>query len=327
MLQQSNDGRLTVIQGPPGTGKTTVIASFVQTALAGGLSGIWLIAQSNVAVKNIAEKLTDFGLTNWKLLVSMEFFDDWHEHLYTNIRANVITSKDFFAPGFFKELQTTPVILCTLSMLSSLALRRCGGFKAAPLRTLVIDEASQIEIGDYIPLFTSHSSIRNVCFIGDDKQCKYSSCMSSHSDPLHPVTDERMACHFINIPSQEQLHGTSWKNLGECQTILLIASMLQEKNKQFRIITPYDAQRSLIEEHLKLQKLDWEDKCFNVDSFQGHEEDYIVISLVRSTALGFLADLRRTNVMLTRCKKGMIICTSQKFMKRAGVELTCRQAC
>ncbi|KAG1869567.1 AAA domain-containing protein [Suillus subluteus] len=138
------------------------------------------------------------------------------------------------------------------------------------------------------------------------------------SNPQHSVTDERMACHFINIPSQEQLHGTSWKNLGECQTILRIASMLQAKNKQFRIITPYDAQRSLIEERLKLQELDWEDKCFNVDSFQGNEEDYIVISLVRSMALGFLADLRRTNVMLTRCKKGMIICTSQKFMERAG---------
>ncbi|KAG1876597.1 P-loop containing nucleoside triphosphate hydrolase protein [Suillus subalutaceus] len=285
MLQQSNDGRLT----------TTVIASFVQTALAGGLSGIWLIAQSNVAVKNIAEKLTDFGLTNWKLLVSTEFFDDWHEHLYANIRANIITSEDFSAPGFFKELQTTPVILCTLSMLSSFALRRFGGFTAAPLRTLVIDEASQIEIGDYIPLFTSHTSIRKVCFIGDDKQLppygqddiqdlksifevkhlkdhaifldtqyrmppqigKFISeavydCVLK-SDPLHPVTDERMACHFINIPSQEQLHGTSWKNLGECQTILRIASMLQEKNKQFRIITPYDAQRSLIEEGFKAQ--------------------------------------------------------------------------
>ncbi|OJA13659.1 hypothetical protein AZE42_12941, partial [Rhizopogon vesiculosus] len=77
MLGHSNDGRLTVIQGPPGTGKTTVIASFVQTAIAGGLSGIWLIAQSNVAVKNIAEKLADFGLTQWKLLVSKEFFEDW----------------------------------------------------------------------------------------------------------------------------------------------------------------------------------------------------------------------------------------------------------
>jgi regulator of nonsense transcripts 1 len=52
----------------------------------------------------------------------------------------------------------------------------------------------------------------------------------------------------------------------------------------------------------------------------GNEEDHIVISLVRSTALGFLADLRRTNVMLTRCKKSMIICTSQKFMKRAGCD-------
>ncbi|KAG1811375.1 uncharacterized protein BJ212DRAFT_1374047 [Suillus subaureus] len=31
------------------------------------------------------------------------------------------------------------------------------------------------------------------------------------SNPLHPVTTERMACHFINIPSQEQRHGTSWK--------------------------------------------------------------------------------------------------------------------
>ncbi|KAG1741642.1 P-loop containing nucleoside triphosphate hydrolase protein, partial [Suillus lakei] len=272
MLQQSDDGRLTVIQGPPGTGKTTVIASYVQTALAGGLSGIWLVAQSNVAVKNIAEKLAEFGLTNWKLLVSKEFFEYWHEHLYVNIRANIITSEEFFAPGFFKQLQTCPVILCTLSMLSSSALRKNGGFNAAPLRSLVVDEASQIEIGDYIPLFTSHTSIRKVCFIGDDKQLPpygqddiqdlksifevkhlrkdnvifldtqyrmppqigrfiskavYGDLLKSNQQ--HPVTSERMACHFINIPGQEQLHGTSWKNLGECQTIIHIARMLQAK--------------------------------------------------------------------------------------------------
>ena len=39
---------------------------------------------------------------------------------------------------------------------------------------------------------------------------------------------------------------------------------------------------------------------------------------MRSSALGFLADIRRMNVMLTRCKRGMFICTSEKFMKRAG---------
>ncbi|OJA12505.1 hypothetical protein AZE42_10455 [Rhizopogon vesiculosus] len=55
-------------------------------------------------------------------------------------------------------------------MLSSFTLRNFGGFTTAPIKTLVIDEASQIEIGDYIPLFTSHSTIRKVCFIGDNKQ-------------------------------------------------------------------------------------------------------------------------------------------------------------
>ena len=77
MLDQTDSSRTTIIQGPPGTGKTTVIASYVLTAVSAGRSGIWLIAQSNVAVKNIAEKLADFGLTNWKLLVSDEFYSFW----------------------------------------------------------------------------------------------------------------------------------------------------------------------------------------------------------------------------------------------------------
>ena len=46
----------------------------------------------------------------------------------------------------------------------------------------------------------------------------------------------------------------------------------------------------------------------------GNEEDYIIISLVRTHELGFLTDLRRTNVMLTRCKKGMFIVTSRAFL-------------
>ena len=54
--------------------------------------------------------------------------------------------------------------------------------------------------------------------------------------------------------------------------------------------------------------------------FPGNEEDYIIISLVRSRGLGFLDNLRRTNVMLTRCKKGMFIITSRKFMDGDGAD-------
>lgn len=55
----------------------------------------------------------------------------------------------------------------------------------------------------------------------------------------------------------------------ECKAIVQLASMFQAQGKNFRIITPYDGQRSLIEEQLKDAELEWGDKCFNVDSFQG----------------------------------------------------------
>lgn len=48
-----------------------------------------------------------------------------------------------------------------------------------------------------------------------------------------------------------------------------VARQYVAKGKDFRIITPYDAQRSLLENVLKSAKLPWEDKVFNVDSFQG----------------------------------------------------------
>jgi hypothetical protein len=84
MLSPSADSRITLIHGPPGTGKTTVIASFVHFAISQGQGGIWLTAQSNVAVKNIAEKLNDTGFTNWKLLVSRDFVCEWYVIIFTH---------------------------------------------------------------------------------------------------------------------------------------------------------------------------------------------------------------------------------------------------
>lgn len=77
MLSSEDDKRITLIQGPPGTGKTSVIAAYVQRALRLNKEGIWLVAQSNVAVKNIAEKLMSVGFESWKLLVSKDFHHGW----------------------------------------------------------------------------------------------------------------------------------------------------------------------------------------------------------------------------------------------------------
>ncbi|KAH9926004.1 uncharacterized protein B0H18DRAFT_1119164 [Fomitopsis serialis] len=83
----------------------------------------------------------------------------------------------------------------------------------------------------------------------------------------------------------------------------------------YRVITPYDARRNVLERKLTDAGLPWENKYFNVDPFQGNEEEYILISIVRSDRLGFLANLRRTDAMLSRCKRSMVICTSLAFME------------
>jgi len=86
------------------------------------------------------------------------------------------------------------------------------------------------------------------------------------------------------------------------------------QHKEFCIITPYDAQRSAIQKQLENDGLP-SDRVFNVDSFQGHEADYVIISAVRTNAPGFLCVQNRTNVMLTRCKMGMVIVTNRLFVQ------------
>ncbi len=82
------------------------------------------------------------------------------------------------------------------------------------------------------------------------------------------------------------------------------------------VISPYKAQVSMLKEIVE------EDAALNalkttrtlhigtVDSFQGQERDIMYISMVRSNTtgeIGFLADIRRMNVAMTRAKKKLII--------------------
>jgi predicted DNA helicase len=80
------------------------------------------------------------------------------------------------------------------------------------------------------------------------------------------------------------------------------------------IITPYRAQvdhlQKLAESSAALETLGKLVAINTVDAFQGQERDVIVISLVRCNSkgeVGFLGDIRRTNVAMTRAKKKLII--------------------
>jgi hypothetical protein len=65
------------------------------------------------------------------------------------------------------------VMLCTISMLSTNRLTECGFTKIVPVQMIIVDEASQIEVGDYLSILARYkTSLRKMAFIGDDKQCK-----------------------------------------------------------------------------------------------------------------------------------------------------------
>ena len=76
--------------------------------------------------------------------------------------------------------------------------------------------------------------------------------------------------------------------------------------RDIAVIAPYAAQVRLIRERLDLADVEVD----SVDGFQGREKEAVVISLVRSSTkreIGFLADVRRMNVAMTRAKRKLLV--------------------
>ena len=65
-------------------------------------------------------------------------------------------------------------MLATLSTLCSKQVQYMGYLKNVPLQILVIDEASQVEAPALIPILNKYGkSLQKICFLGDNKQCKF----------------------------------------------------------------------------------------------------------------------------------------------------------
>ncbi|MDP2275815.1 MAG: AAA domain-containing protein [Archangium sp.] len=102
----------------------------------------------------------------------------------------------------------------------------------------------------------------------------------------------------------------SLRNEGEAELVVarvreLFAAGLNPR--ELGVITPYRAQALWLREQLiDLSELEVD----TVDAFQGREKDVIIVSLVRSNAeqqLGFLEDLRRLNVAITRPRRHLFV--------------------
>lgn len=142
-----------------------------------------------------------------------------------------------------------------------------------------------------------------------------------------PIQNKPM--FFYNCVGQEEISssGTSYLNRTEatiCEKIVTQFLKLGVNPSQIGVITPYEGQRAYLVNYMQRNgalraQLYKEIEVASVDSFQGREKDYIILSCVRSNehqGIGFLNDPRRLNVALTRARYGIVILGNPKVLAK-----------
>ena len=94
-----------------------------------------------------------------------------------------------------------------------------------------------------------------------------------------------------------------------------LSGQIAEKNyPSIAVISPYKEQINVLKEYLQQtsELAPWHKQITvnTIDSFQGQERDIVYISMTRSNSkgeIGFLSDIRRMNVAMTRARKKLVI--------------------
>ncbi len=149
----------------------------------------------------------------------------------------------------------------------------------------------------------AHESVANRLLTGDDKAVSFI---------------DTAGCGY-----DEKREGTSTSNKEEALFLMrhLSQSITQlskhytlENFPSIAVISPYKQQIhilfELFEQSAELKKYSNKISINTIDSFQGQERDIVYISMTRSNIdgeIGFLSDIRRMNVAMTRAKKKLVI--------------------
>jgi ATP-dependent RNA/DNA helicase IGHMBP2 len=167
----------------------------------------------------------------------------------------------------------------------------------------------------------------NKMIMGYSSSVFYNDQLKAHAsvaDHLLFPTDIPLA--FIDTAGcgfDEKTEGTSTTNPEEAaflfkhltQLVAELAPLYQPENfPTIAVISPYKQQIYLLKEQLlhspALQAYGNKISVNTIDSFQGQERDIVYISMTRSNTeskIGFLSDIRRMNVAMTRARKKLVV--------------------
>jgi len=167
----------------------------------------------------------------------------------------------------------------------------------------------------------------NEIIMGYSSKIFYENKLKAHESVAHRLlAADEPALAFIDTAGcgfEEKSEGTSTVNPEEAVFLLKHLTQLVQKLAliytvedfpSVAIIAPYKQQIYVLKDLLlnapELQVYAAHITVNTIDSFQGQERDIVYISLTRSNAdsiIGFLSDVRRMNVAMTRAKKKLVV--------------------
>ena len=170
----------------------------------------------------------------------------------------------------------------------------------------------------------------------EERRVKSEEFNSSSDDASEGSEEQENSSLFTHHSSlyKEQFVGESFRRINKAEaelTLLTLAEYFTKIGKQrvleeridVGIISPYRAQvqylKKLIKKYEFFKPYRRLISVNTVDGFQGQERDVILISLVRSNdegQIGFLKDLRRMNVAMTRARMKLIILGNKDTMTK-----------
>jgi superfamily I DNA and/or RNA helicase len=163
--------------------------------------------------------------------------------------------------------------------------------------------------------------------MGYSSQVFYENKVKAHASVArHTLFDGDTSLVFVDTAGcgfDEKLDGTSSTNPEEAALLVKHLTQLvvdlssrysQQEFPTIAVISPYKQQINLLKEQIvstpELKAYSDKISVNTIDSFQGQERDIVYISMVRSNEggdIGFLSDIRRMNVAMTRARKKLVI--------------------
>ena len=370
---------ITVIEGGAGTGKTRLIAALMRClAERRGTSpnshvdgGILCLASNNYAARNLTRSISKhLGARHVKLIVSPEFFVEWHEDEYQKLMARdycvVPTVND--SSCFERPYILVCTIGCVFGLLQKARSQQRPWLDAKTM--IVFEEASQVDLmAAAAVMFLYPTSLAKVVVVGDTKQLPpYSKARSvlAHCAQLtqNPTIGSKgtLKCARINLCTQHRMSVPLTQMIstvfyeGELRAADTTETQAQEEEEheppidwyhidgavrvthdksvynpaeaafvaQFihgmpehtavSVLTYYDAQKVEIMRHME-QSHTAVVHVYNVDSYQGRENDVVVVSLATHHPSAFMLDRRRLNVACSRARKKLVFIGHRKILE------------